>query len=106
MSAKAVRWVPLDRDWCTLYEINKSMLCYVMSLAKTKGIKGVVDLRQWVSVLLGDAVEASIIDAEMPRSIFLPSHDYRSRPWGIRLIDNSVLQHEVDVFPHFDFLSR
>ena len=26
MSAKAVRWVPLDRNRCTLYKINKSML--------------------------------------------------------------------------------
>ena len=25
MSVKAVRWLPLDRDRCTLYEINKSM---------------------------------------------------------------------------------
>ena len=25
MSVQAVRWVPLDRDWCTLYKINKSM---------------------------------------------------------------------------------
>ena len=76
------------------------------SLAKTKGIEGVVDPRQQVSVLLSDAVEASIIDAKTPRSIFLPSHDYRSRPWGIRLVDNSVLQHEVELLPHFDFLSR
>ena len=28
MSAKAVRWVPLDRDRCTLYEINKSMFMF------------------------------------------------------------------------------
>ena len=29
MSAKAVRWVPLDRDRCTLYEINKSMFMFM-----------------------------------------------------------------------------
>ena len=29
MSAKAVRWVPLDRDQCTLYKINKSMLMFM-----------------------------------------------------------------------------
>ena len=28
MSAKAVRWVSLDRDRCTLYEINKSMFMF------------------------------------------------------------------------------
>ena len=37
MSAKAVRWVPLDRDRCTLYEINKSMfmfmfICLILSV--------------------------------------------------------------------------
>ena len=66
----------------------------------------VINPRQQVSVLLSDAVEALIIDAKTPRSIFLPSHDYWSRPWGIRLVDNSVLQHEVDVLLHFDFLSQ
>ena len=45
------------------------------SLAKTKGIKGVINPRQRVSVLLSDAVEASIIDAKTPRSIFLLSHE-------------------------------
>ena len=29
MSAKAFWWVPLDRDWCTLYEINKSMFMFM-----------------------------------------------------------------------------
>ena len=33
MSAKAVRWVPLDRDWCTLYEINKSMFMFMFMLS-------------------------------------------------------------------------
>ena len=30
MSAKAVRWVPLDRDRCTLYKINKSMFMFML----------------------------------------------------------------------------
>ena len=37
MSAKAVRWVPLDRDWCTLYEINKSMFMFMF--LRTKNIE-------------------------------------------------------------------
>ena len=48
------------------------------SLAKTKCIEYVIDPRQRVSILLSDAVEVSIIDAKTPRSIFLPSHDYRA----------------------------
>ena len=33
MSAQAVRWVPLDRDWYTLYKINKSMFMFMQSSA-------------------------------------------------------------------------
>ena len=35
MSAKAVRWVPLERDRCTLYEINKSMFMFMFMFIQT-----------------------------------------------------------------------
>ena len=39
MSAKAVRWVPLDRDPCTLYEINKSMFVCLFVVALSHGME-------------------------------------------------------------------
>ena len=55
MSAKAVRWVPLDRDRCTLYEINKSMFMFMFMLVvgpKTGWVPSVTNSLVMVAMLV------------------------------------------------------
>ena len=80
MSAKAVRWVPLDRDRCTVYEINKSMFMFMFY-----DIPGLADMYRSVICIGRDFNEVSF-------GSFMPFEVWVTDDCHVEMVSN----HHVD----------
>ena len=57
-----------------------------------------VDLWQWIVVVWGDGVQASIIHTDPIGSVLFLDHNNRRGPWGGGRFDDSRLEHLVNFF--------